>query len=160
MKITLPEPAGQNDFLADHVEMLCRCHERWTGHALVEPGLSRVARARYLYTAPFAVLSHDTRADPVFNYANLTAQALFEMDWFTFTTLPSRRSAEPVEQDARQRLLDQVGSKGYIDDYRGVRISRTGKKFWIENATVWTLIDSGGNPSGQAAAFARWQAAG
>ena len=67
MKTAIPEPSEQNDFLVDHIEMLCRCHKLWTGHELVEPGLSRLEAARYVYTAPYAVLSHDTRADPVFN---------------------------------------------------------------------------------------------
>lgn len=150
--MTLPD-----DFLSDHVAMLCRCHQRWTGRSLIEPGLSRLQAARHVYTAPYALLSHDTRPDPVFTYANQTALTLFELDWPTLLTLPSRFSAEPINQAERQRLLDQVSGKGYIDHYRGIRISRTGKRFWIENATVWNLLDDRGNPAGQAALFDRWQ---
>ena len=45
---------------------------------------------------------------------------------------------------------------GYIDDYTGVRVSRTGKSFRIERATVWNLIDQTGTVMGQAAAFDHW----
>lgn len=108
--------------------------------------------ARALYEAPFAVLAHDTAPDPVFFYANLTAQRLFEMSWAEITALPSRHSAEPVAQEMRQRLLDRVTRDGFIDDYEGVRVSKSGRRFHISGATVWTL--SGG---GQAATFAAWR---
>ena len=111
---------------------------------------------RALNEAPFGIVSHGTENDPVFNYANRTALSLFEMNWETFTQLPSHKSAEPVNREERQRLLDQVSKKGYIDHYQGVRISSTGKRFRIEDAIVWNLIDSMGVYRGQAALFRRW----
>ena len=53
--------------------------------------------------------------------------------------------------------LARVSRDGYIDDYRGVRISATGKRFMIEEAVVWNLIDAAGGHHGQAATFSRWQ---
>lgn len=156
MKTVLPEPATQNDFLADYVEMLCRCHKLWMGHELVDPSLSRLDAAFYVYTAPYAVLAHDASVDPVFTYANQTALKLFDVDWPTLMGLPSRLSAEPINQEARQRLLDEVTTQGYIAHYSGVRISRTQKRFQIDNATVWNLVDPYGHPMGQAAMFAQW----
>jgi hypothetical protein len=54
-------------------------------------------------------------------------------------------------------LLDTVTRQGYIDDYRGVRISRTGRRFLIDTATVWTVLDERGAPYGQAATFSAWK---
>ncbi len=107
--------------------------------------------------APFALVSHGAGDAPIFNYGNQIALALFEMEWEDFTALPSRKSAEPLHRDERQRLLQEVATKGYIDNYSGVRISSSGKRFLIENAIVWNLIDLDGDIHGQAAMFNNWQ---
>ena len=109
-----------------------------------------------IYRAPFVVLSHDTAQDPIFNYANLIGQRLFEMTWADFMVTPSRYSAEPLARSERLRLFDRVASIGFIDDYRGIRISRTGRRFRIDKATVWTVRDEAGNFAGQAAMFSEW----
>ncbi|HET9956968.1 MAG TPA: MEKHLA domain-containing protein [Polyangiaceae bacterium] len=131
-------------------------YARVLGKPLLEAHGTPTERARALYRAPFVVLSHGTAVDPVFNYGNLQAQQLFEFDWESLTQLPSRLSAEPVNQAERQRLLESVSSRGYIDDYAGIRISRTGRRFRIERATVWNLMDEAGHRQGQAATFADW----
>ncbi len=148
----MPErPCAANHYLADHAQLLLDCHLRLTGRPLLTDG-----GARGLYEAPFVVLSHGTEADPLFNYANLAAQRLFEMDWEELAGLPSRYSAEAPERGERERLLARVAQQGYIDDYSGVRISKSGRRFRILAATVWNLTDAAGRPRGQAAAFARW----
>ncbi|MCL9781660.1 MEKHLA domain-containing protein [Vibrio sp. S4M6] len=110
-----------------------------------------------MWEAPFAILSHGTQPDPIFNFANKTAQHLFEMDFATFTQTPSRYSAEPIQQEERDRLLARVANKGYIDDYCGVRISSSGKRFRVENALVFNLIDDQKRYYGQAAILRHWQ---
>jgi hypothetical protein len=114
--------------------------------------------AQSLWTAPQVIVAHGTQAEPVFFYGNRAALALFEMDFDAFTRLPSRLSAEPVAQSERARLLQAVTERGFIDDYRGVRISASGQRFTIENAVVWNLVDAHGVNHGQAATFAHWQA--
>lgn len=109
-----------------------------------------------LFEAPFALVSHGIEDEPIFNFGNQTALALFELTWDQFTRLPSRQSAEPMNREERQRLLDQVTKQGYIADYSGVRISATGKRFLIEKAIVWNLMDSSGQYQGQAAMFDQW----
>jgi hypothetical protein len=113
--------------------------------------------AQSLWTAPQVIVAHGTQAEPVFFYGNRAALALFEMDFDAFTRLPSRLSAEPVAQSERARLLQAVTERGFIDDYRGVRISASGQRFRIENAVVWNLVDAHGVNHGQAATFAHWQ---
>jgi hypothetical protein len=149
-------PSPANEFLATHARLLLDSHQRLTGRALIPAAATEFETARHLYHAPFVVLSHGMEADPLFNYANLTAQRLFEMDWDAMIGLPSRYSAEAPERGERERLLARVATQGYIDDYAGVRVSRTGRRFRIEAATVWNLTDAQGRPQGQAAAFGRW----
>ncbi len=153
-----PEPSAANDFLADHVARLCASYRRLTGRDLLPDvaDASPEGLAEALYRAPVVVLSHGREADPIFNYANLTGQRLFEMSWAEITRLPSRYSAEPVSREERARLLAAVTAKGFIDDYRGVRVSKSGRRFMIEQATVWNVADESGAAAGQAATFARW----
>ncbi|MBM4181133.1 MAG: MEKHLA domain-containing protein [Betaproteobacteria bacterium] len=113
--------------------------------------------AEALWTAPIAVVAHDTQADPVFCYGNRLALELFEMDYAAFTALPSRYSAEPLAREERAALLDRVGRFGFIDDYAGTRVSSTGRRFHIRKATVWNLIDDDGVYLGQAATFSDWE---
>jgi hypothetical protein len=106
--------------------------------------------------AEIIVLSHDAEPDPILNYGNDSAMRLWEMDWDTFTGTPSRLTAEPMEREERASFLARVAEQGYVDDYTGIRISSTGKRFYIVNATVWNLIDENVGYRGQAATFARY----
>jgi MEKHLA domain len=152
----LPAPNETNEFLAEHVSLLRDSYRRWTGRDLMDAVLPEGEAARRLFEAPFAVLSHSADPDPVFTYGNRTALALFEMSWAELTSLPSRLSAEPLGREERARLLHEVSSRGIIENYSGVRISRTGRRFSIRKAAVWNLVDSGGNYRGQAAMFHEW----
>jgi hypothetical protein len=148
------EPAAGNAYHTELVDRLCDSHRHWTGRDLIAPGTDR---AEALYRADFVVLAHDADSDPRFIYANLAAQRLFEMPWAEIVGLPSRFSAEAPQRAEREHLLAQVAAKGYIDDYQGVRIARSGRRFLISRATVWNLLDVAGNKLGQAATFATWQ---
>lgn len=150
-------PSEENNFLQEHVTRLIVSLRGWTGRNLVEPGSSNCQQARAVFHAPFVVLSHTTADDPMLNYANRAGLELFELTWDELIRLPSRRTAEPLLQDQRARLLARVTEQGYIDDYAGVRISKTGRRFMIEQATVWNLLDERGAPYGQAATFSRWR---
>jgi len=152
----MPPPGEDNQFLSKHVSRLLASLRRWTGRDLVDPQLPAGEQARRIFVAPFAVLSHNTGADPILNYGNRTAMQLFELDWEELIQTPSRMTAEALHRDERARLLDAVRRRGFIDDYRGVRISRTGRRFFIEQATVWTVLDEGGAAYGQAATFNAW----
>lgn len=152
-----PPPSEDNDYLAAHVAILRHSLRHWTRKELVDPRLNDTEAAHFLFHAPFVVVSHDTRKDPVFNYANRTALNLFAMSWEEFTALPSRLSAEEPEREERERLLLEVSAHGYIGHYRGVRIGRHGRRFTIEDALVWNLRSPSGAPYGQAAMFERWK---
>lgn len=128
-----------------------------THAGLAEP--SADALEDFLYHAPFALVSHGTQADPVFCYANLTTQKLWEMDWDAFVQMPSRLSAEPVAdiQDDRQALLKAAMQKGWIENYSGIRISSTGKRFKIADTILWNVVDDEGTRHGQAALIMKYK---
>ena len=136
---------------------MCRSYQALTGRQLLGGDVTDREVAGRLYVAPFVVLSHDTAPDPVFNYANRMAQELFEMAWDEMTTLPSRYSAELPDQAERASYLQRVKQHGFIENYSGIRITKTGKRFRIEQAVVWNLIESSGNYRGQAATFGHWE---
>jgi hypothetical protein len=61
-----------------------------------------------------------------------------------------------VHRDERARLLERTHRDGYVDDYAGIRISQSGRRFRIEQAIVWNLVDAAGQHYGQAATFDTW----
>ena len=132
--------------------LLAGSYHRLTGNALAPAAIPPHEGARYLYDqAPFGLLAHNTADDPVFVYGNKTAQRLFGYDWSELTQLPSRLSAEAPDRAERQRFLERVGRNGFVADYSGIRITKSGRKFRIAGACVWQLIDADGHLHGQAA---------
>ena len=137
--------------------ILCDSFARLLGRPLLpQTPTDDRAVAQALYDAPVVIVSHGIQADPIFWFANRTAQRLWEVDWPTFTSMPSRKSVEPDEHVAREGLLRRAAEHGYIDDYRGVRISASGRRFRIEDVVLWNLTDDQGQRIGQAATFATW----
>lgn len=130
--------ANNIEFLLQHTQLLMQSYQHWTGNALITDS-DDVVQA--LLTAPYAIASHDTQADPVFNYANYQALALFKMSADEMLGLPSRYSAEPTLQEKRAEFLEKVAANGFVDDYSGIRIAKDGSRFLIEQVTVWNLID-------------------
>jgi hypothetical protein len=137
-------------------QLLLDSFRRWLGRDLIERKGSPEEQAKFLYHAPFVVVSHGMEADPILNYGNKIALGLWKMDWAQLTETPSRLTAEPMNQAERARMLAQAQEKGFIDDYKGVRISGTGKRFLVEQATVWNVVGAEGEQLGQAATFSRW----
>ncbi|KAB2673473.1 MAG: MEKHLA domain-containing protein [Verrucomicrobia bacterium] len=151
------DPVWQTEFGARHTALLLDSHRRLTGRELLPPAIDGRDAARMLYEAAFVVVSHGTEADPVLNYGNAAALALWEMSWEELTRTPSRFTAEEPNREERARLLAQVSAHGFIDDYSGIRISKSGRRFRIGRATVWNLADDAGVRRGQAATFDRWE---
>jgi hypothetical protein len=139
-------------------DLLVGSYKRVVGEG--PPFLSEKAprTAQWLYEqASHCVLAHNTDPDPRFIYANKAAQACFEYDLGEMLGLPSRLSAEAPDRAERQRLLEAVARDGYISDYQGWRIAKSGRRFFIEDGVVWQLIDATGALRGQAASFSRWR---
>jgi len=137
-------------------QLLLDSFHRWLGRDLIERKGNPEEQAKALYHAPFVVVSHGMEADPILKYGNKAALDLWELDWERFTKTPSRLTAEPVNQAERARMLARAQTHGFIDDYKGVRISGTGKRFLVEQAIVWNVVGAEGEQLGQAATFSRW----
>jgi hypothetical protein len=147
-------PAEDLRFDPDFFRWITESYARLVGAPLV----SGEKDARWLYEdAPFPVVAHNSEPDPIFIYANKAAQACFGYSWDEFITLPSRLSAGEMERAERQLLLDEVTHKGFMSGYRGLRIKKSGERFWMEGGVVWQLIDEAGIGHGQAATFSQWR---
>lgn len=141
------------------IAWLLDSHAFWLKRELIDRSGGIEAQSERLFFAPFVVVSHRDSDDPILNYGNRQALDLWEMTWRELTATPSRLTAEPVNRDERARMLHRVAARGFVTDYRGVRISRTGRRFLVEQATVWNVLDGHGSRRGQAAAFSRWRPA-
>ena len=137
-------------------QLLSDSYTRLLGVPLVPQPMSADAAAEWLYEhAPFAVLAHNTDPDPVFIYGNKAAQRRFEYSWDEITRLPSRLSAEAPNREERQQFLARVERLGYEAGYKGVRVTQSGRRFMIEEATLWQLLDEQGKLHGQAVVIPR-----
>lgn len=137
--------------------LLLDSFQRATGHELLSRSRDAEDESARLFTAPFVVVAHGPEADPILNYANHAGLALWEMTAEDFIRTPSRLTAEPTLRAAREKLLAETTRMGFVSGYEGVRISSTGRRFLIQDVTIWNVTDAGGVAAGQAATFANWR---
>ncbi|MDH4188464.1 MAG: MEKHLA domain-containing protein [Nitrospira sp.] len=137
-------------------QWLLNSYRHWTGHELLDRAGNQAYQAHALYISPFVIVSHGTEEDPLLNYGNQIALDLWEMTWDQLVQTPSRLTAEQVNRAEREWMLEQAKTRGYLDTYRGVRITSTGRRFLVDNATIWNVLDTMGRRVGQAATFPRW----
>ena len=120
-------------------ELLTGSYNRLLGSPLCEEDRG----LEWLYLeAPFAVLAHNTDADPRFIYANRCAQQWFGYSWEEFAQLRSRLSAEAPEQAERDKLLASVNSskagQTTVDPRTGKPIATGAPGFAIAHNKAWT----------------------
>jgi len=150
-------PFEQTKKLQTHLENVLSSYQKWTSRKwahLTQSGSQQWYEN--IYFAPKVLLSHDTTADPIFNFGNQVALDLFEVSFNELIKMPSRLSAEPLLQEEREKLIQRVKEHGYTDHYQGIRISSSGKRFYIPKATVWNVLDEQNHLVGQAASFEHW----
>lgn len=150
-------PVWQKPEIIRWSQILATSFQQLLNRELIESANTPEQLAAALFSAPFVVVSHGTQADPIFNYGNQTALQLWSISWDEFTQTPSRLSAEPVNQAIRAAMLQQAATQGYIENFQGIRISRTGQRFLIKQGIIWNLTDEFGQKCGQAATFSDWQ---
>lgn len=147
----LPVPEHyRNPAARARIALIAQSYAQLVGQPLVAETRDPVAD---LWTAPRVIVAHDTAPDPVFFFGNARALEAFEIALEDFVRLPSRLSAEAPNRAEREAMLARVSRDGFIDDYRGMRISAKGLRFMIEQGTVWNLLDAQGACQGQAATF-------
>jgi hypothetical protein len=145
----IPEPYRRPG-VARRIALIAESFARLLGRPLVAADGDVVGA---LWLAPAVIVAHGTEADPVFFFGNRRALEVFECDAARFTRMPSRLSAEAPLRDERRKLLERVSRHGFIGDYAGVRITATGRRFPIDRAIVWNIVDEAGKRHGQAATF-------
>ncbi|MBD6618676.1 MEKHLA domain-containing protein [Komarekiella sp. 'clone 1'] len=148
----------QQEAIIRHSQRLMSSFQHWTGDCLLNINASSPQeKAQVLFEAPFVLVSHGIESNPIFNYGNRKALELWELSWEEFITMPSRKSAEEVVQEERDRLLAEAATKGFISNYSGIRISGNGKRFYIEDTILWNVVDEQNQHCGQAAFFSKWK---
>ena len=137
-------------------QLLLDSFRRWTGRELLERVGDPSYQAHTLFLSPFVVVSHGAEEDPLLNYGNQMALDLWELPWDQFVQTPSRLTAAPINRAEREWMLEQAKVRGYLDTYRGVRITSTGRRFLVDNVRIWNVVDAQGQRVGQAASFSQW----
>ena len=142
----LPEPP----FIARATEVL-DSFRRLLGRDLVDRSGDAAEDARRLFDLPLAVLAHDTAPRPLLDWANLAAARAFDA---TPAALLGRPSADTAPADAvgdREKLFETLDREGVVTGYWGVRVSLAGRRFVIDDVTVFKVTDALGRPAGHAA---------
>ena len=139
--------------------LLLQSHQRAFSRPLIasaQPGQLRRLLCQNLFACGFPVLAHGTEQDPALSYANAAALQLWETRWDGLIGMPSRLTAPDSERAERSSALGQAKRLDAVQNYRGIRISRKGRRFMINKARIWTLWDAEEQVCGQAACFSDW----
>lgn len=147
----------ENQEIIGWSQIILNSYQKLLNKELSDRKGDQLTQAQNLFYAPRVVFSHNTLPDPLYNYGNEKGLILWDMTWEQLTKTPSRTTTEPLLREERERLLQETNTKGYVTDYQGVRVSRTGAKYQIKDITMWNLFDHSGNYCGQAATFSKWE---
>lgn len=137
-------------------QRLLRSYQYWTGAPLLDVQGTPETITEELFYAPFVLVSHGIEPDPIFNYGNQKALEMWELTWEELTQMPSRKTAEPIAQEDRNRLLSETETHGFVRNYQGVRISSSGRRFLIEDVLIWNVLDEQNQCCGQAAVYSKY----
>ena len=108
----------QQEKVVAQTQLMARSLKHWTGRdllgartarppvgvqasACLERKLKLELQPEKIFHAPFVLVAHGTEADPVLNYGNAAALALWEMSWEELTRTPSRLTAEAPNRGER-----------------------------------------------------------
>ena len=68
-------------------QIIARSLRHWTGRELLPGHFPAAEFAEKIFHAPFVLVSHGTEADPILNFGNAAALALWEMSWDELTQI-------------------------------------------------------------------------
>lgn len=137
----------------EHVKRLLDSYKRFVKKELIIRSGNMKTDFELIEKASFIVVSHNGANDPILNYGNQVALKLWELNWDDFIKMPSRKTAELDLREKREEMLAIAVQNGFFDNYEGVRVSSTGKRFMIKNAVIWNVVNQDGDKTGQAATF-------
>ena len=126
-----PSPIWYSDLMVNHASNLIKSYFHVTGGKELVP--MRILEndpaeaAKLLFFLPDrVVVSHGNQKDldgPVLNYGNSAALKRWGASWEELTNMPSKYTAETVEQSARAEFMRKVTDDGVVENYSGVRIA-------------------------------------
>ncbi|AFY53376.1 MEKHLA domain-containing protein [Rivularia sp. PCC 7116] len=146
----------EQDKIVRHSQLMMSSFERLTGRTLLNCTGSDTDIAKALFEADFVLVSHGIEDNPIYNYGNRKALQLWEFSWGEFTSKPSRQFVQDTLQEERNKLLAETIETG-LSHYSGVRISNSGKHFYIEDGILWNLLNAKKQYCGQAAMFSNYK---
>lgn len=125
-----PSPLWYSDIMVTHASHLLRTYFEVSGGKELVPmkilEKDPTEAAKLLFFLPNrVVVSHGTQNDaegPVLNYGNSAALKRWGASWEELTSMPSKYTAETLEQTAREEFLRKVYADGVVENYSGVRI--------------------------------------
>ena len=136
-----------------HVETLLDSFEKLVQKQIIVRTGDPIEDLKLIEGGEFVLVSHNGGKDPILNYGNQFALNLWELNWKDFTKTPSRKTAEIDLRARREEMLKIAKEKGFYDEYEGIRVSSTGKRFRIKNAIIWNVLNKDNATIGQAAYF-------
>jgi len=143
--------------IVDWTQIILNSYHGLFNQQLIDRTGDKLTQSKNLFYAPMVVYSHDNQKDPIYNYSSEKGLIVWDMTWDQFRKTPSRTTTEPLLREEREAILRETATKGYMTNYEGIRISRSGKKYKISDITLWNLTDNLGQYCGQAATFSQWQ---
>jgi hypothetical protein len=148
-------PAGRVADVDDWIRLSSQSLENATGINLLDRmNLETVTQVHE--SERFAVLSHGTQEDPVYNYFNRGAVLTFLYAEDEIYQLPSRYSAPAgAVRSNRQGLMQNVKEQDVMVFPTAIRISKTGQQFQLQGVVLWNVYSSDGVRVGQTALFDR-----
>lgn len=135
----------------DRATVLLDSYRRLLGRDLFARTGDAAADARQLDDLPVAVLAHDAATPPRLDWVNRAAAAAFEAAPADLIGRASAATAPPDATADRQQLFVRLEERGFVTGYSGVRVTATGRRFVIDDVTVYELSDPDGRAAGHAA---------
>jgi len=133
---------------------------RCVGRELIGRSGDAAEDASRLFDLPLAVLAHDTAPQPLLDWANAAAAAAFDATPESLLGRLSSATAPPDATADRRQLFEALARDGFVTGYSGVRVSLTGRRFIIDDVTVFEVTDAAGRPAGHAAVIGSTRPAG
>ena len=146
----------QQQEIIDWTQIVLNSYKKLLKKELINRQGSPREQSRQLFYAPFVVFSHGIEKDPIYNYGNQLGLKLWEINWDELIETPSRTNTEISLRQERQILIQETTDREYVTNRQGIRISKTGKKYQINDITIWNLYNNEDKYCGQAATFSDW----
>jgi hypothetical protein len=152
---TMTSPTGRVANVTEWLLFSSNSLQQYTGKTLLEHMTEVPSLEAAHENTRFAILSHGTQEDPIYNYFNRAAMETFQYEPEEIYQLPSRKSAPPDLRVDRAALIQASVERGFQVYTEAVRVTKHGQLFQINEGLLWNVYDNEGNRVGQTALFDR-----